>query len=169
MHYLKFLLKSSNQHGVHSPFVYDLVTNCFYKKNKASVGKFLFPKSFRLKHLEILNDFIAHANIKTTHICCKENHFIRELPNIKKQEKSQSQKADLIYASHEYFDKKLLDSLYSKLHSNSILIIELPYKNEKLWEKLKQQSITQIVVDTYFFGFIFTKTSQAKEEFLIRL
>lgn len=30
--YLKFLLKSSNQHGVHSPFVYHLVTNCFYKK-----------------------------------------------------------------------------------------------------------------------------------------
>jgi len=28
--YLKFLFTSTNQHGVHSPFVYDLVTNCFY-------------------------------------------------------------------------------------------------------------------------------------------
>ena len=32
--YIKFLLKSSNQHGVHSPFVFDLVTKCFYDKNK---------------------------------------------------------------------------------------------------------------------------------------
>ena len=28
--YIKFLLKSTNQHGVHSPFVYNLVTKCFY-------------------------------------------------------------------------------------------------------------------------------------------
>ena len=32
--YLKFLWKSSNQHGVHSPFVFMLVTQCFYDKQK---------------------------------------------------------------------------------------------------------------------------------------
>lgn len=30
--YLKFLWKSTNQHGIHSPFVFDLVTKCFYDK-----------------------------------------------------------------------------------------------------------------------------------------
>ncbi|WP_299114725.1 O-methyltransferase [uncultured Winogradskyella sp.] len=28
--YIKFLLKSTNQHGVHSPFVYDFITKCLY-------------------------------------------------------------------------------------------------------------------------------------------
>lgn len=32
--YIKFILKSSNQHGIHSPFVYDLITKCFYDKTK---------------------------------------------------------------------------------------------------------------------------------------
>ncbi|SHI38077.1 Predicted O-methyltransferase YrrM [Mesonia phycicola] len=38
--YLKFLVSSRNQHGVHSPFVYSLVTKCFYdRKNKNAYQK----------------------------------------------------------------------------------------------------------------------------------
>ena len=32
--YIKFLLRSTNQHGVHSPFVYDLLTKCVYVKDE---------------------------------------------------------------------------------------------------------------------------------------
>lgn len=33
----KFIWKSTNQHGVHSPFVYQLVTNCIYKKSDENI------------------------------------------------------------------------------------------------------------------------------------
>ncbi|MFI2744304.1 O-methyltransferase [Zhouia sp. PK063] len=48
--YIKFLLKSTNQHGVHSPFVFNLVTQVFYGKSEQKIrDQFLAYK----KQLEI--------------------------------------------------------------------------------------------------------------------
>jgi predicted O-methyltransferase YrrM len=49
--YIKFLLKSTNQHGVHSPFVYSLLTECLYKKDK----KYRFAKLVAFRK-SLLND-----------------------------------------------------------------------------------------------------------------
>lgn len=52
--YLKFLQHSKNQHGVHSPFVFDLVTKCFYDKTK-------YPEYEVLK--EYRKSLLANENI----------------------------------------------------------------------------------------------------------
>ena len=38
--YISFLIASTNQHGIHSPFVYDLVTKCFNSDNKKLTQQF---------------------------------------------------------------------------------------------------------------------------------
>ncbi|PKA82149.1 putative O-methyltransferase YrrM [Ulvibacter sp. MAR_2010_11] len=48
--YIKFLARSTNQHGVHSPFVYNLVTKCFYDSTVYPEYKIL--KNFRKQLLK---------------------------------------------------------------------------------------------------------------------
>ncbi len=65
--YIKFIFTSSNQHGVHSPFVYNLITQCFYdqlsktkKLNflqrlllvKQENNSILIPKNYQPKRLK---------------------------------------------------------------------------------------------------------------------
>ncbi|WP_417885725.1 O-methyltransferase [Zunongwangia sp.] len=64
--YFRFLWKSQNQHGLHSPFVYQLVTCCFYDRKKYPAYKKL--KSYRSKLLANKNtievtDFGAGSRI----------------------------------------------------------------------------------------------------------
>lgn len=64
--YLKFIINSQNQHGLHSPFVYDLVTKCFY--DKTSYPEYELIKNYRndllgnKKQIEI-TDFGAGSRV----------------------------------------------------------------------------------------------------------
>lgn len=67
--YLKYFLKATNQHGVHSPFVYNLVTKCLYQKNSNIFAKEYskYKKSFSKNHQIIrITDFGAGSKIFTS-------------------------------------------------------------------------------------------------------
>ncbi|MDX1827941.1 MAG: class I SAM-dependent methyltransferase [Lutibacter sp.] len=54
--YILFLFKSTNKHGVHSPFVFHLITKCFNRKTDLSQkNKFIKVKKWLLKDETILN------------------------------------------------------------------------------------------------------------------
>ena len=48
--YFEFLIHSSNAHGIHSPFVFDLATKCFY--DKAEYPAYSHLKQFRRRLLD---------------------------------------------------------------------------------------------------------------------
>lgn len=169
MQYLKFLLKSSNAHGIHSPFVYDLVTKCFYNSKKQKLSSILLPKGFKRKHLEVLNDMLGYFNIQKACYFVEEKHFIHALPNAQLIDLKSSFSKDLVYVSNVNFKLETIDEAFEILNKKGILIIEHPYKNSSRWEKVKSNVKAQVIVDTYFFGIIFPREIQAKEAFCIRL
>jgi predicted O-methyltransferase YrrM len=67
--YLKFIWNSKNEHGVHSPFVFDLVTKCFYDKKKYPEYEVLksYRKSLLNNHTTIeVTDFGAGSRVFTS-------------------------------------------------------------------------------------------------------
>lgn len=85
--YIRFLKTSTNQHGVHSPFVYDLVTKCFYDKITHTDYRKISAHKKQLKHSKLklqitdlgagsqkfksdirsVSDIAKHVSISTKH------------------------------------------------------------------------------------------------------
>jgi predicted O-methyltransferase YrrM len=68
--YIKFVLSSTNQHGVHSPFVYDLVTRCFKdRKNYDAYATFDYYRKQLEKSNETINvkDFGSGSRVFQSH------------------------------------------------------------------------------------------------------
>jgi predicted O-methyltransferase YrrM len=99
--YIKFLLHSKNEHGVHSPFVFDLVTKCFYDATKYPEYETL--KSYRKSLLENKNtievtDFGAGSRV------FKSN--TREISKIAQTAGITPKNAELLFRIVRYFQPK---------------------------------------------------------------
>lgn len=99
--YLKFLFHSKNEHGVHSPFVFDLVTKCFYDNTKYSEYETL--KSYRKSLLANKNtievtDFGAGSRV------FKSN--TREISKIAQTAGITPKNAELLFRIVRYFQPK---------------------------------------------------------------
>lgn len=96
--YLKFLLRSNNQHGVHSPFVFDLITKCFYDKTKYSQYSTL--KNYR-KSLLGNRNFIEVIDFGAGSKIFKSNK--RQISKIAQTAGITSKNAELLFRITHYF------------------------------------------------------------------
>ncbi|TAF63001.1 MAG: class I SAM-dependent methyltransferase, partial [Flavobacterium sp.] len=99
--YLHFLWNSKNEHGVHSPFVFSLVTKCFYdKKNKPEYAIIKDYRKALLKNKNTINvtDFGAGSRV------FKSN--TRQIAQIAKTAGISSKRAKLLFRITQYFQPK---------------------------------------------------------------
>jgi len=96
--YLNFLYNSKNQHGVHSPFVFNLVTKCFYDKKQ--YPEYTILKNYRKslladKNLIEVTDFGAGSKV------FKSNK--RQIAKIAKTAGISPKRAELLFRITNYF------------------------------------------------------------------
>lgn len=145
--YLKFLRNAKNEHGVHSPFVFDLVTKCFHATDITSFGHERNNK---------IQKTIAYLHL--------EEYFYfkvgQELPRTIK---------GLIVPS-EALKTFSIDTIYPYCINESCLFIEDIHKtrkNEFLWKQLYQNDKITCSIETYNLGLLFFRKEQNKEHFIL--
>ena len=96
--YLNFLWNSKNEHGVHSPFVFDLVTKCFYDTKKYTEYSIL--KEYRKSLLKNKN-YIEVTDFGAGSKVFKSNK--RQISKIAQTAGISQKRAELLFQITNYF------------------------------------------------------------------
>ncbi|MBT8394684.1 MAG: class I SAM-dependent methyltransferase [Bacteroidia bacterium] len=97
LEYLKFIFGSTNKHGIHSPFVFDLVTKCFFDRKEYESYKIIkdYRKQLYHNHDKILiKDYGAGSKV------FKSN--TREVSQVAKTSGITKKRARLLYRITQY-------------------------------------------------------------------
>jgi predicted O-methyltransferase YrrM len=108
--YIKFLSKASNQHGVHSPFVYNFVTKCLYNKTKFDAYKKL--KQYK-KELLQSNTVLQITDLGEGSKVLDANQ--RNVGKMAKTSSSSKKDSELLYRLSDYFKFKTVLELGTSL------------------------------------------------------
>jgi len=182
--FIKFLLQSTNQHGVHSPFVFGLITKCFYSTEKRKAYT-------QIRNLLDNNSNISYKNAKLLnrtpdYLACKKGLVLDEdhqkmvseivrLDNTIKidREFSTKHQYDLVYLTIAQLQKHISnETLFVNTHNDSVIIIpskSFQKREVQLWNQIKQHPKITVTIDTFYLTFAFIRKEQVKEHFTIRL
>jgi hypothetical protein len=154
--YIEFLVKSTNQHGVHSPFVYDFITKGLYKKaNKTAIlNNYTELKNLSIKEQKVLSKIVNYYKIDKIYF-----DFI-------------SLENDIHNNLKLLFINILNHNNFLKNNARYFVIINEIHKNKtaySIWKKLIKNKEATVTIDLFYFGLIFFRKEQVKEHFNIRV
>ncbi len=158
---MKFLVKSTNQHGVHSPFVFDYLTKCLYPK----------PKESKNKVEDLVLKSVPYFNLRN--ISINDNGTLqKKLANSFADRLLRKETFDMIYFSRPSSKNAEQPFQEFPLHNNTLIIYENIHESKEtydLWKQLSQMEIITVSIDMFHCGVLFVRKQQVKQHFTIRI
>lgn len=168
--YIRFLYQSKNEHSVHSPFVFDWVTQCLYDKRKKYFDyqyNLMKIKGFSQKELQLLYRIINYFGFTSFYL--PQNSALGELLQDYFLLKEYQTKADLLIVEEP--QQLSFPFLLDLMHNDSLLLIHRPYATadkEKKWKQIIENHSFIVTIDVFDFALVFIRREQQKQHFVIR-
>ena len=192
--YLKFLLTSTNEHGVHSPFVFALLTKCIYKKE--NIDKKLktlltqqHPKEkqgIRSKKKQLILYKIASYFKSSEIFVLGKSKNTKELFSLARPNSCVTVAEDFeMQFCEKEFDLVVIDTtngiyntvaffekILKNAHKNCVFIFEGIYTTSahtRAWQDIISSTEVSVSIDGFNLGLVFLKKGQEKQHFTLRL
>lgn len=189
MSYINFLWNSVNSHGVHSPFVYKLVTEGFYEKERLvyNLKYDHSAKDLPKQALKTLLKTISHFKSYKLLVLGEDETTVNQTTeSIRSAAEAINTKiwfystfvpvpggVDLAYLCGNNTSSLLqsLEQLKPDVNNNSVAVIANIHATDAMeaaWQAIKQDPNVTVTVDTYHLGLVFFRREQTKQHFVIR-
>lgn len=158
--YLRHLITATNQHGVHSPFVYNFVTQCLYTR----------PKFKGAKIDNVVLKAIPYFSIEKFKISSKDDNLKQSIQNQFGLKVLHESPYDMLYFDNPV--EKVLSTYADKIHNDSMIFFGNIHKNSantSLWYILRSHKTVTVSIDMFYIGVLFFRKEQVKEDFKIRI
>ena len=175
--YLQFLWHSKNEHGVHSPFVFLLLTQGLYnKKVRLAADALSNPNKSVSREQQLLYKIIRYfepKSILTIGATPSEIEVIR-LGSPQARFNVDGTLYHCIFIHSNEFDtitNERMEQLLNTTQNDSFWILENIHLNraaESFWNNLKTNPKVTVTIDTFHFGLVFFRKEQVEEHFILR-
>ena len=161
--FLNFWVTATNQHGVHSPFVYKFVTKCLYSPPSLNTNK----------SLNTLLKTILYFKKNSIQLVTNDTDLPRAIKKKVRDIELCSTSSEILYL--ENLDKETIMHFIVKnnaLNNNSIVYVHNLYKNKATynqWKAIKNLEKVRVTIDMFYGGLVFFRKEQVKEHFKIRI
>lgn len=180
--YIQFLLNSTNEHGVHSPFVYNLITKCFYSTKPiiAEHDKTVLTKRQLVLFYRLFN------YLKTARLLVLGQHAENVTENLRIAGESMNMRlwfcstmarvpggVDMGVIADDNKENILafFEQMLPDVNNNTICIIPNIHSTDEMentWTAIQNHPKVTVTIDTYSLGLVFFRREQVSQHFLIR-
>lgn len=161
--FLNFWVTATNQHGVHSPFVYRFVTQCLYSQ----------PSFTNNKSLNTLLKTIVYFKKNSIQLVTNDADLPKAIKKYVRDIELCSPSGEMLYL--EKLDNETIRHFIienNALNNNSVIYVHKLYKNKATynhWKNIKELENVRVTIDMFYGGLVFFRREQVKEHFKIRI